>query len=159
MLDSPLYLMPLMNFRNCSKAGLNSPTCVTNIVRCFCCTTDIHTSLPHPPHLNQDTQHGQSIRFVYSHWHIGILVRIEVYYMHLWEKIEITCWRNLLNGRLLRQQEAHVEGRCEKLTLYKTQHCDIGTKLHINLSTGLHNNRKNANETFLLTCNNFYLTL
>lgn len=43
-LDSPLYLIPLMNFKNCSKAGLNSPTCITNIVRWFC-STDAHTSL------------------------------------------------------------------------------------------------------------------
>lgn len=44
-LDLPLYLIPLMNFRNCSKAGLNSPICMTNIVRWFC-STQIR---PHPP--------------------------------------------------------------------------------------------------------------
>lgn len=43
--DSPLYLMPLMNFRNCSKAGLNSPTCMKNTVRSFLCSPEIHTSL------------------------------------------------------------------------------------------------------------------
>lgn len=39
-------------------------------------------------HLNQDTQHSEAIRFVYSHGHIGILIWIEVYDMHLWEKRE-----------------------------------------------------------------------
>lgn len=57
-LDPPLYLIPLMNFRNCSKAGLNSPIYMTNPVRWFCCFTEIHTSLSPPFTHNASPQSG-----------------------------------------------------------------------------------------------------
>lgn len=42
-MGSPLYLIPPRNLRNCSKAGLNSPTCRMDTVRRWLCFTERHT--------------------------------------------------------------------------------------------------------------------
>lgn len=50
--DSPLYLIPLMNFRKFSKAGLNAPIYMTNTVR----FQKFTYHCPHQPHLNASPQ-------------------------------------------------------------------------------------------------------
>lgn len=67
--NSPLYLILLRNFRICSKAGLNSPIYMTTVIRfCGCCfqETDNHRDECPMAHLNQDTQHCKTVRFVHS---------------------------------------------------------------------------------------------